>query len=382
MKVTTVETFVLSERQVLVRVGTDEGLAGWGDATLEHKPGTVAAAVREMSGALLGEDPLPVTRHWQALTRGGFYRGGAVLGSAVAGLDQALWDLRGRYFGRPVHELLGGPVRDRVRMYAHAGAAGRTGAPDRARELVARGYTLVKASIDGPVDFLAAPAQTRKFTEDLEALRDAVGEHADFGIDLHGRVSVPHARRLAEAVAHTRPAFLEEPLRPEHSAQIGRIAAATSVPIAAGERLFGREEFLPLLNAGIAIAQPDLSHAGGITEVFRIATMAESFDVQVAPHCPVGPVALAACLQVDLAVPNFYAQEHVLDLSSPGSPDLAVLCDPRVLLAVDGHVRRPEGPGLGIDVDEEYVRAHAQVGFDIPDGNPTWRYPDGGFAEW
>jgi len=382
MKVTTVETFVLSERQVLVRVGTDEGPAGWGDATLEHRPGTVTAAVRELSGALLGEDPLPVTRHWQALMRGGFYRGGAVLGSAVAGLDQALWDLRGRYFGRPVHELLGGPVRDRVRMYAHAGAAGRTGAPDRARELVARGYTLVKASIDGPVDFLAVPAQTRRFAEDLEALRDAVGEHADFGIDLHGRVSVPHARRLAEAVAHTRPAFLEEPLRPEHSAQIGRITAATSVPIATGERLFGREEFLPVLKAGIAIAQPDLSHAGGITEVFRIATMAESFDVQLAPHCPVGPVALAACLQVDLAVPNFYAQEHVIDLSSPGSPDLAVLRDPRVLLAVDGHVRRPEGPGLGIDVDEEYVRAHAQTGVDIPDGNPTWRYPDGGFAEW
>jgi galactonate dehydratase len=382
MRIATVETFVLSERQVLVRIGTDEGLAGWGDATLEHRPGTVAAAVRELSGALVGQDPLPVTRHWQTLMRGGFYRGGAVLGSAVAGLDQALWDLRGRYYGLPVHAMLGGPVRDRVRLYAHAGAAGRTGAPDLARELVARGYTLVKASIDGPVAFLDAPAQARKLTEDLEALRDAVGERADFGIDLHGRVSVPQARRLAEAVAHTRPAFLEEPLRPEHSAQLGRVTAATSIPIATGERLFSREEFLPVLRAGIAIAQPDLSHAGGITEVFRIATMAESFDVQLAPHCPVGPVALAACLAVDLAVPNFYAQEHVLDLSSPASPDLAVLANPEALVAVAGHVPAPAGPGLGVEVDEDYVRAHALDDRLVPEGNPRWTYPDGAFAEW
>ncbi len=382
MRITSVETFVLGERQVLVRIGTDEGLAGWGDATLEHRPGTVAAAVREMSGALVGQDPLPVTRHWQQLMRGGFYRGGAVLSSAVAGLDQALWDLRGRHLGVPVHVLLGGPVRDRVRMYAHAGAAGRTGAPDRARALVASGYTLVKASIDGPVGFLAVPAQVARFTADLEALREAVGPEADFGIDLHGRVSVPHARRLAEAVAHTRPAFLEEPLRPEHSAQLGRVTAATTVPIATGERLFSREEFLPVLGAGIALAQPDLSHAGGITEVFRIATLAESFDVQIAPHSPVGPVALAACLQVDLAVPNVYAQEHLIDLSSAASADLAVLRNPEVLVPVDGHVPRLVGPGLGVEVDEDHVRAHARDDLLVPAGNPTWRYPDGGFAEW
>jgi galactonate dehydratase len=383
VRITTVETFVLDERQLLVRVGTDAGLAGWGDASLEHKPGTVAAAVRELSGTLIGRDPLPVTAHWQRLTRGGFYRGGSVLASAVAGLDIALWDLRGRHFGAPIHELLGGPCRDRVRLYTHTwGGPGRTGGPERARALVEAGYTVVKASVAGPVGFLDNPRMTARFVADLEALREAVGDGADFGIDLHGRVSLPHARRLADAVAHTAPAFLEEPLRPEHSRLIGRLTAATSVPIATGERLFCREEFVPVLDAGIAIAQPDPAHAGGITEVFRIATLAESYDVQIAPHCAIGAVALAACVQLDLAVPNFYAQEHVIDLTSPDSPDLALIRNAEVLVPVRGHLERPTGPGLGIEIDEEAVRAAHRPDLLVPDGNPTWAYADGSFAEW
>ncbi|MGH3378877.1 MAG: galactonate dehydratase [Actinoallomurus sp.] len=383
MKITTVETFVLGERHLLVRIGTDEGLAGWGDASLEHRPGATAAAVRELSGQLIGRDPLPVTAHWQRLARGGFYRGGPVLSSAVAGLDLALWDLRGRWFGAPVHELLGGPCRDRVRLYTHAwGEPGHTGGPERARALVEAGYTLVKASVAGPVGFLDTPAMTSRFVSDLEALRDAVGDRADFGIDLHGRVSVHQARRLADAVAHTAPAFFEEPLRPEHSRLIGRLTASTSVPVATGERLYSREEFRPVLEAGIAIAQPDLAHAGGITEVFRIATLAESYDVRVAPHCAIGPVALAACVQLDLAVPNFYAQEHVIDLTSAESADLAILRDPGVLVPAAGYLDRPAGPGLGIEVDEEAVRDAHRPDLLVPEGNPPWADPDGGFAEW
>jgi galactonate dehydratase len=383
MRITSVETFVLGERHLLVRVGTDEGPAGWGDASLEHRPGAVAAAIRELSGRLIGRDPLPVTAHWQRLTRGGFYRGGPVLSSAVAGLDLALWDLRGRWFGAPIHELLGGPCRDRVRLYTHTwGGPGQTGGPERARMLVESGYTLVKASVAGPVGFLDTPSMTSRFVADLEALREAVGDEADFGIDLHGRVSVHQARRLADAVAHTAPAFLEEPLRPEHSRLIGRLTASTHIPIATGERLFSREEYLPVLDAGIAIAQPDLAHAGGITEVFRIATLAESYDVQVAPHCPIGPVALAACVQLDLAVPNFYAQEHVIDLTSADSEDLAILTNPEVLVPVSGHLERPVGPGLGIEVDEDAVRAAHRPGLLVPEGSPSWSHPDGGFAEW
>lgn len=191
-----------------------------------------------------------------------------------------------------------------------------------------------------------------------------------------------HARRLADAAAYTAPAFFEEPLRPEHSHLIGRLVATTSVPIATGERLFCREEFLPVLAAGIAIAQPDPAHCGGITEAFRIATMAESYDVQIAPHCPIGPVALAACVQLDLAVPNFYAPEHIIDLRSPDSPDLAYLRNPEALVAVSGHLDRPTGPGLGIEIDEDAVRAAARTEPFVPRGNPLWSYPDGGFAEW
>ncbi len=382
MRIDRIETFVLDERQVLVRIEADTGLVGWGDASLEHRPGTVVAAVRELSGALLGQDPLPVTRHWQRLARGGFYRGGPVLASAVAGLDQALWDLRGRHLGVPVHVLLGGPCRDRARLYTHTwGKPGQTGDPARARMLVESGYTLVKASIAGPVRFLDTPSQLAAFVSDLEALRDAVGPDADFAIDLHGRVSLAHARRLADAVAHTGPAFLEEPLRPEHTHHLRRMTRSTTIPIATGERLFSREELLPALEAGIAIAQPDPAHAGGITEVFRMASLAETFDVQLAPHCPLGPVALATCLQLDFAVPNFFAQEHVIDLTSVDSPDLSILRNPEVLVADRGHIPLLTGPGLGIEIDEDAVRArHRDI--DIPAGNPQWVYDDGGFAEW
>jgi galactonate dehydratase len=384
MRITAVVTFVLDERQVLVRVATDEGLAGWGDATLEHRPGSVTAAIRELGGTLLGADPLPVSALWDRMMRGGFYRGGAVLSSAVAGIDIALWDLRGRWLGQPIHVLLGGPCRDRVRMYTHAwGDPGRTGGPERARRLVReRGYSLVKASIAGPVGFLDTPGTIDRFVADLEALREAIGPDADFGIDLHGRVSLAHARRLADAVAHTHPAFLEEPVRPEHQALLGRLVAGTSIPIATGERLYARHEFRPILETGIAIAQPDPSHAGGITEVTRIAALASTWDVQLAPHCPLGPVALAACLQLDLALPDFYAQEHVIDLSGPGSADLRILRDPSVLLPVEGHVPRLVGPGLGIDIDEAAVRAADLGDVGVPRGNPTWSHPDGSFAEW
>jgi galactonate dehydratase len=384
MRISSVESFVLGERQVLVRVGTDEGLVGWGDATLEHRPGSVTAAIRELSGYLLGADPLPISALWDRMMRGGFYRGGAVLSSAVAGIDIALWDLRGRWLGQPIHVLLGGPCRDRVRLYTHAwGPEDHTGGPERARMLVAeRGYTLVKAAIAGPVAFLDTPAQVDRFAADLEALREAIGPDADFGIDLHGRVSLPHARRLADAVAHTRPAFLEEPTRPEHQSHLARLVASTSIPIATGERLFSRQEFRPVLEAGVAIIQPDTSHAGGITEVSRIAAAAGAYDVQVAPHCPLGPVAFAACLQLDLAMPEFYAQEHVIDLTSPDSADLRILRDPSVLLPVEGHVPRLTGPGLGIDIDEEAVRAADLGDIGVPTGIPTWTYRDGSFAEW
>ena len=382
MRIARVETFVLSNRRALVRVETDGGLVGWGEPVLENWARTTVAAVQRMSEHLLGRDPRRITQLWQVLARGGFYRGGAVLHSAVAGIDQALWDIAGRALGEPVHALLGGACRERVRVYAHANAAqGRTGDPELARRLVAQGYDLLKVAPDGPVAFLDTPARVHRLVDELTELRAAVGDDVDLALDLHGRLSVPMARRLLPLLEPLLLTFVEEPLRPEHSALLPELVHCSSVPIATGERLYARTEFRAVLEAGVAVVQPDPSHAGGITEVFRIGTQAEVYDAQLAPHCPLGPVALAACLQLDLALPNVLAQEQVLRWDDPGSADVALLRDPEVLRPVDGAVPRLTGPGLGIEVDEDAVRALAVEG-PLPPGSPVWEHPDGSFAEW
>lgn len=382
MKITDVETFALSNRHALVKISTDEGVAGWGECTLENWVRTVTAAIERMSEHLLGADPTRTTAIWQTLARGGYYRGGPVLSSAVAGLDQALWDLKGRYLDTPVHALLGGPVRDRARIYAHANRPDHTGDPELARRHVAAGVDLLKVSPPGPVPFLAPPDSTTRLLDDLGALRAAVGPGVDIALDLHGRFSVPQSRRLLAHLADLDIAFVEEPLRPEHSDLIGELVRSSPVPIATGERLYSRPEFRRVLEAGVAIVQPDVSHAGGITETFRIATQAEVYDAQIAPHSPVGPLALAACLQVAFAVPNFYAQEQSLNLHlDPAGDAAAVLRDATPLVPVDGHVPVLTGPGLGVDVDEDAVRSRVDSARLAP-GSPTWNHDDGSFAEW
>jgi galactonate dehydratase len=380
MRITSIETFVLSNRRALVKVDTDAGISGWGEPVLENWARTTVAAVERLSEYLIGRDPRQITRHWQTLTRGGFYRGGPILASAVAGLDQALWDITARALGAPIHELLGGAVRDRVRMYTHANIDGRTGDPAAAKRLAAAGYTLLKVAPNGPHDFLGSAASIGRLIDDLTEFRDAIGPGVDFAIDLHGRFSVAESIRVLSLLEPLLPAFVEEPLRPEHSWRIGDIVRSSHVPIATGERLHSRAEFRTVLDAGIAIAQPDLSHAGGITEAFRIATGAEVYDVQVAPHCPLGPVALAACMQLDLAVPNFYAQEHTADLR-PGSLDMSLIANPEVLTVADGYIARLTGPGLGVEIDEDAVRA-AVVDGPLEPGSPQWVNSDGSFAEW
>jgi len=381
MRITQIETFVLSNRRALVKVSTDEGVSGWGEPVLENWARSTVAAVARMSEHLIGQDPLQISRLWQILSRGGFYRGGPVLSSAVAGLDQALWDIKGRWHGVPVHELLGGPCRDKVRVYAHANTNGRTGDTTLAKQLIASGITLLKVAPDGPWQYIETKASIERFVEQLTEFRDTIGGSIDFAVDLHGRFSVANAIRVLPLIEPLLPAFVEEPLRPEHSDRIVDIVRASHVPIATGERLYSRNEFRGVFEAGIAIAQPDLSHAGGITECFRIATGAEVYDVQIAPHCPLGPIALAACLQIDLAVPNFYAQEQGLNLHYPNSADLHILENPEVLTLVDGHIPRLTGPGLGVNINEDVVRSSVIEGTLEP-GSPVWTYPDGSFAEW
>lgn len=381
MKITQVETFRVSQRFMLCKISTDEGIVGWGEPILESRADSVEAAVRELAELLVGADPMPIERHRQRLVKGGFYRGGPVLGSAVAGLDQALWDIKGKTLSAPVHELLGGPTRDRVRIYAPANGPTVPTLLDKAAELVAAGYTAMKTAPEETLGFIDTPAAVHALVDRWTALREAIGAGVDFAIDFHGRVSGPMSRILLRLLEPLQPMFVEEPLPPEHQSQLGRIADLTSIPIATGERLYDRWEYDPVLRSGIAVAQPDLSHAGGISEAFRIAALAELHHVHLAPHCATGPVALAACLQLDHAVPNVLVQESHLAVHHPRNhPLMRFVADSAVFTFTEGAILRPTGPGLGIDIDEDALRAAAAN--PETTRSPVRTYPDGSYAEW
>jgi galactonate dehydratase len=377
MKITKLETFLVPPRLLFLRIETDDGVIGWGEPIVEGRAHTVRAAVGELADYLVGQDPLRVEDHWQVLTRGGFYRGGAILASAVAGIDQALWDIAGKVRGAPAHEVLGGPLRDRARVYAGVRGDTPEAVAEQAQQAVANGYTAVKlgAVLLPP---LGPPSHTDLILARFAAVREAVGDTCDVAIDLHGRATVPLARILVKELEPLRPLFVEEPLRPELSDQIGRIVEASTVPVATGERLYARTEFRPVLEAGVAVIQPDVSHAGGITETRRIAAVAEMYDALLAPHSPLGPIALAACLQVAFSVPNFLIQEQTLGVHDLSWMDWLV--DRNVFAFADGCLDRLTGPGLGIEVDEAVVRRLDREGHRFR--NPVWRHSDGSFAEW
>jgi galactonate dehydratase len=381
VKITSVETFLVPPRWLLCKVSTDEGIVGWGEPVVEGRAETVRAAVGELSELLIGNDPLRIEDHWQVMTKGGFYRGGPVLSSAVAGLDQALWDIAGKARDAPVHELLGGPVRDRVRVYSWVGGDEPAEIADAVTAQVEAGFTALKMNGCRRLPHLATAAETGAILDRVEVARTLLGDERDLAIDFHGRVSAANAARLLPRLEQFHPLFVEEPVLPEHGHALARLAACSSVPLATGERLYSRSQFLPVLQAGIAVAQPDLSHAGGISEVRRIASLAETFDVGLAPHCPLGPVALAASLQIAFATPNFVLQEQSLGIHyNVGNDLLDYLVDPSVFEFVAGYVNRPERPGLGIEVDEAAVRRAAEIGHAWR--SPVWRHEDGSFAEW
>ena len=376
------ETFLVAPRWLFVKVSTDEGVSGWGEATLEGRSDTVRTAVHELEELLVGRDPLRIEDHWQVMTRSGFYRGGPVLSSAVAGLDQALWDIAGRSYGFSGHQLPCGPVRDRVRVYSWIGGDEPAEVADSAAAQREAGSTAVKLNAAGRTGPLDTSAAIDRVLGLAAAAREAMGPDGDFALDFHGRFTTPMARRVVAELEPLRPLFVEEPVLPEYSAhRLRDVVEATTVPIATGERLYSRTDFLPVLQAGIAVAQPDVSHAGGISETRRIASLAETFDVLLAPHCPLGPLALAACLQVDFATPNVLIQEQSLGIHYNTTSDLLDhLVDPSVFAFRDGWCARPTGPGLGVEIDEAAVRRAAAVGHRWR--GPVWRHPDGSFAEW
>ncbi|MCU1683745.1 MAG: dgoA [Amycolatopsis sp.] len=382
MKITGVETFLVAPRWLFLKVSTDEGISGWGEPVVEGRAETVRAAVHELADLVIGGDPLRIEDHWQMLRRAGFYRGGPVLSSALAGYDHALWDIAGKVRGAPVHELLGGPVRDRVRVYSWVGGDRPGNIREAVQAQVDAGFTAVKMNVSGPMNAIATPGEANAALARAREARVALGPDRDLAIDFHGRVSPAMARRLVRMLEEVQPMFVEEPILPEtQGGALASVVSASTVPIAVGERLYSRWDFKPALDAGVAVVQPDPSHAGGISELRRIASMAEVYGASMAPHCPLGPIALAASMQVAFATPNFLIQEQSLKMHYNGGAELlSYLVDPTPFEFVDGYARRPVGPGLGIEIDEAAVRRAAELGHAWR--NPVWRHDDGGLAEW
>lgn len=379
MKIERIETFVVPPRWLFVRIEATGGIIGWGEASLEGFAEPVEAVFDVLRDRFIGADPRAIEDIWQIGYRAGFYRGGPVLMSALSGLDQALWDLNGKLSGLPVWRMLGGKVRDRVRAYAWIGGDRPDEIGEAAAARRAQGFSAVKMNATAELGRLEAP---RVLDEVVERVRAAQAQGLDVGLDFHGRVHRPMAKQLARRLEPLGLLFIEEPLLSENLEGLAQIGQLTSTPIALGERLYSRWDFKRVLTSGVVdIIQPDLSHAGGISEVRRIAAMAEAYDIAVAPHCPLGPLALASCLQLAACTPNLVLQEMSIGIHyNVGADLLTYITNKDALSPVDGHLALPEEPGLGVTIDEAAVRAAAKEGHRWR--NPVWRHADGGFAEW
>jgi galactonate dehydratase len=382
MRIKSYTLFQVPPRWLFLKIETDEGITGWGEPVIEGKAATVKAAVDELMEYLLGKDPMNIEDHWNALYRGGFYRGGPILMSAIAGIDQALWDIKGKFFNAPIHQLLGGKARESIKVYSWIGGDRPAEVGLEAQKIVSHGFTAVKMNATEELQYIDTYQKIDDAIKRIAAVRDAVGPTIGIGIDFHGRVHKPMAKILAKELEPFHPMFIEEPVLPENNEALREIAQHVSIPIATGERMFSRWQFKNLLMDGyVDIIQPDLSHAGGITECKKIISMAEAFDVAAAPHCPLGPIALAACLQVDATCHNAFIQEQSLGIHyNQGSDLLDYLVDKSVFKFNDGFVKIPEGPGLGISIDEAHVKKMAAVGHNWK--NPVWRHSDNSIAEW
>lgn len=382
MKITKMETFIVPPRWLFLKIETDEGISGWGEPIVEGRAGTVKAAVEELSDYLIGKDPRRIEDLWQMMYRSGFYRGGPILMSAIAGIDQALWDIKGKYHNAPISELMGGAVRDSVRVYSWIGGDRPNDVGKAATEAVEAGFTAVKMNGTEELQYIDSYEKIDQAVARIAAVREAVGDYIGIGIDFHGRVHKPMAKILVKELEQFRPMFIEEPVLPENNEALRDIARITNIPIATGERMFSKWDFKKILEDGyVDIIQPDLSHAGGITECKKIFAMAEAYDVAVAPHCPLGPIALAACLQVDATSHNVFIQEQSLGIHyNQGSDLLDYLNDKTIFEYKDGYVDMLQQPGLGISINEDFVRAQAEIGHNWK--NPVWRHQDGSIAEW
>ena len=382
MKITRLTTLVVPPRWLFLKIETDECITGWGEPVVEGRAHSVAAAVEELADYLVGRDPRNVEDLWTVMYRGGFYRGGPILMSAIAGIDQALWDIKGKALGVSVSELLGGRVRERIRVYSWIGGDRPADTANAARDAVARGFSAVKMNASEELQFVDSHAKVDAVLANMAAVRDAVGKNIGIGVDFHGRVHKPMAKILIKELEPYRPMFIEEPVLSDNYEALKELAPFSCAPIALGERLYSRWDFKRILAEGyVDIIQPDISHAGGITETRKIASMAEAYDVALALHCPLGPIALAACLQLDGVCYNAFIQEQSLGIHyNQGNDLLDYISNREVFEYEDGFVAIPNGPGLGIEINEDYVQEQARIGHRWR--NPIWRHADGSVAEW
>ena len=382
MKITQLELFTVPPRWLFLKVSTDDGYIGWGEPIVEGQAGTVRGAVEDLADYLLGRDPRQIEDIWQTLFRARFYRGGPVMMSAIAGVNQALWDIKGKFHGVPVYDLLGGKVRDRVQIYAGIGGDRPADVARQAQLRKDEGLRAVKMGAVNEVHYMDTFAHIDEAVARVASVREQVGDDFSIAVDFHGRVHKPMAKMLIRELEPYHLMFVEEPILPMHNESLLDLKRSTSIPIATGERMYSRWDFKTILAEGsVDIIQPDVSHAGGISEVLRIAAMAEAYDVALAPHCPLGPIALAACLQVDAVAYNALIQEQSLGLHYNTAADLLdYLVDPSVFAYQAGYVPVPSAPGLGIAIDEGKVRAASDHEFRWR--NPLWRRNDGSIAEW
>lgn len=382
MKITALKTWLVPPRWLFLKIETDAGISGWGEPVLEGHAQTLAAKIDEFADFMIGRDPLRIEDTWQTLYRNGCYRGGPVLMSAISGIDIALWDIKGQYHDAPIHALLGGPVRDRIKTYCWIGGDRPTDLIASAQALQQQGLTAAKLNVCAELQIIDSHRKIDGIVERLSELRTAVGNSMDLAFDFHGRVHAPMAKILLRELEPLRPMFVEDAVVSAHIDHMADLAASTSIPLAVGERLHSRYDFRQVFEKRAAsVINPDTAHVGGISETVRIGAWAEAYDVALSPHCPLGPIALAACLQVDAVCHNAFIQEQSLGIHyNQGSDLLDYLDEGHGLEVTDGYLTIPPGPGLGIRVAEEKVIAGAAVGHRWR--APVWRHDDGSIAEW
>lgn len=381
MKISDFIVYKLKPRWIFIKIKTDEGISGWGELVSGTKTETVVAGAKEMCGKLIGKNPLEIERIWQRLHRS-FFRGGPINGTIISGIEMALWDIKGKALNLPVYELLGGAVRDKIKVYSWIGGDRPSDVVAMAQERWDKGFRAVKMNATSEMHYVDSLEKVNAAVKRVASIREKFGNAMSIGIDFHGRVHKPMAKVLAKALEEYHPMFIEEPVLPENEEYFAQISNEVSTPIATGERLYTRWGFKNIFKEGaVDIIQPDISLCGGLLEERKIAAMAEAYDMAVAPHAPYGPVALAATFQVDACTPNVFIQEQSLGIHyNQGFDLLDFVKNKEIFQYKDSFVDIPKGPGLGIEMDEDKIKDVAQEG--LVWNNPAWVNDDGTIAEW